>query len=69
MKDKYRNRKPLMQKRSSRWFQFISWTSVNKMSTVSSPPTFRHLSLEQGERPKGQQSTTVVQSIDLLNKL
>lgn len=33
-------------------FQFISWASVNEMSTVFHPATFRHL-----HRPKGQQAT------------
>lgn len=54
------NQQPLMQKNGPARFQFISWTSVNQMSTVSSPPTFRHLSLEQarGQKVDGWQQAT-----------
>lgn len=43
-------------KNNSLQFRFISWTSVNKLSTVSSPPTFRHFDWSRRERPKGRHS-------------
>lgn len=40
-------------------FRFTCWTSVNKMSTVSSPPAFNvRSSAGAGERPKGRRLTT-----------
>lgn len=40
-------------------FRFTCWTSVNKMSTVSSPPAFSiRSSAGAGERPKGRRLTT-----------